>query len=70
MSTDDALAEIRDALGSNDVSIRLPVTFTHGRGVQVYLKTRKVGPIILCGPDQTLGDMLKMLGDMAEDGAS
>ena len=61
-----ALTEIREAMHDPNVSIRLPHTFTHGRGVQVYVKTRKVGPIILRSEGQTLADLLHMLGDMAE----
>lgn len=62
-----ALAEIRDALRDPNVSIKLPHTFTHGRGVQVYVKTRKVGPLLLLSEGQTLADMLHLLGTMAEE---
>jgi len=64
------LDEMREALRSNDVRIALPITFTHGRGVQIYVKSRKVGPIILRSGDQTLADLLHMIGTMAEENES
>lgn len=73
MSTrgDEALDQIRDALGNNDVSIRLPLLFSHpGRAAQVYVKSRKVGPLIVPAEDQSLGDVLKMLGDMTSEANS
>lgn len=68
MSTtpDQMLADVREALANPDVRIALPHTFTHGRGVQVYVKSRKVGPIILRDEGQTLADMLAMIGRLAE----
>lgn len=66
MSTDnDTLATIRGAMPSPGASIRIVNTFTHGQAAQVYVGTRKVGPFILPTEGQTLGDVLKMLGDMA-----
>jgi hypothetical protein len=59
--------EMRDALKDPNLRIALPVTFTHGRGVQLYIKTRKVGPMILKSEGQTLADLLHMLGTMAEE---
>lgn len=61
------LEEMREALASPDVRIALPVTFTHGRGVQIYVKSRKVGPIILRSEGQSLSDLLAMVGNMAEE---
>ena len=61
-----AHAEIAEALKSDDVRLALPVTFTHGRGVQVMLKSRKVGPILLRSEDQSLADMLYVVGRLAE----
>lgn len=61
----ETLSQIKEALADPNVSIKLPVTFTHGRGVQIYVKTRKVGPIILPTGDQTLADILQMIGSLA-----
>jgi predicted RNA-binding protein YlxR (DUF448 family) len=60
------LGEIRDALTLPDASIRFVQTFTHGRAVQVYLKTRKIGPVIIVREGQTLTDILTMLGTLME----
>lgn len=63
--SDEALAEITRALQDPNASIRLPMTFTHGRGAQVYIKSRKVGPIIFPAEGQTLADVMAMLGKLA-----
>ena len=65
--SDAALDAIRDALADPNVSIRLPHTFTHGRGVQIYVKSRKVGPVILRSENQTLADILRVVGNLAEE---
>lgn len=64
------LDELREALAGPNVSIRLVSTFTHGRGVQVYVKSRKVGPLIVPEGPQTLADVLHMLGTIASGGGS
>lgn len=66
----DALTQIREALADPNASIRFTQTFSHGRAVQVYVKTRKVGPFILPGEGQTLADVLHMLGTLAEQDES
>lgn len=60
------LDSIREALASSEASIRLVYTFTHGRGAQVSVGRRKVGPIIFPTATQTLADVLAMLGHLAE----
>lgn len=65
--SEEVLAEMREALKSSDLEITLPHTFTHGRGVQLHVGRRKVGPIILRSEGQTLADLLHMVGMMAED---
>lgn len=62
-----ALAEIRTALKQPFVSLHLVTTFTHGRGVQVKIKTSKVGPILFPPEDGTVGDVLMMLAQMMDD---
>jgi hypothetical protein len=69
-NTQEPLDAIREALQSPDVRIALPHTFTHGRGVQVYVKSRKIGPIILRSGDQSLADLLTMIGNLAESEVS
>lgn len=66
----EVLAQIREAMTDPNVSIKLPMTFSHGVAAQVYIKTRKIGPLIIPSETQTLGDILKMLGDMADGSAS
>jgi hypothetical protein len=62
---DDMLAEIRAAMKHPDVRLHLPLTFTHGVGVQVYIKGRKVGPLLFPPDGGTVADTLHMLGEMA-----
>ena len=66
----ELLDELAGVLRGPHGSIRIVATFTHGLCVQVYEKTRKVGPIII--PDrkngQTLGDVLAMLGNVVDGG--
>ena len=62
---DQALADIKEALRSDEVRLRLVYTFTHGRGVQVYVKTRKVGPLLLPAEGQDISDVLAMVGSLA-----
>jgi hypothetical protein len=70
MSATDPMGELREALADPNVSIRLVPTFTHGRAAQVYVKSRKVGPLIVPQQDQTLAEVLHMLGTLAPGGAS
>jgi hypothetical protein len=67
MDEDAALAEIRAALQQPFVSLHLVTTFTHGRGVQVKIKTSKVGPILFPPEDGTVGDVLMMLAQMIDN---
>lgn len=59
-----ALQQIKDALNDPNCSIRFVQTFSYGTAVQVYIKTRKIGPFILPRDDQTLADVLYMLGEL------
>ena len=68
---DDAvLAEIRVALQDSEVRIRLVHTFTHGRGAQVYVKTRKVGPLMLPREGEDVSHVLAVLGKLAVEASS
>ena len=62
------LTAIREALAKPEVSIRLVHTFNQGRGAQVYLKSRKIGPILLPAEGQTLGDVLHLIGSLIDEG--
>jgi hypothetical protein len=62
-----ALAAIREAMKHPEVALHLVYTFTHGRGIQVKIKTRKIGPLIFPANGGTLSDTLRMLGDMADE---
>lgn len=59
--------EIRDALIHPYGSMRIVQTFTHGRGVQIYLRTRKVGPILFPPEGQSLSDLLATIGSMVSE---
>jgi hypothetical protein len=61
------LAKIREAMASPDVSLHPARTFTHGLGVQVYVKNLKVGPILFPVEGQSIADVLHMLGTMMTD---
>ena len=61
----DSLSEIKEALRGPNVSIRLVETFTHGRGAQLYVKTRKVGPLVLPAKGEDLSHVLAALGHLA-----
>lgn len=65
MSEQESLAEMRDALAAGRGSIALVYVFGHGLCAQVKVNTRKVGPLVIPRDDQTLGDVLHMLGDLA-----
>lgn len=76
---EQVLDEIRQAMQSYDWQLDAVVTFTHGMGVQVYLRKpppsrgrRKVGPILFPSEGQTLADLLATLGSMTqrEEGSS
>ena len=64
---EEALAELRAALKGPDVSFHLVQTFTHGRAVQVKVKTRKVGPLIFPPHGGTEADSLRLLAGLLED---
>jgi hypothetical protein len=61
----DALAELRTALASDEASIRLVHTYTHGRCAQIFVGKRKATPVIIPSDGQTLADVLAMLGRLA-----
>jgi hypothetical protein len=70
----EVLAQIKNAMQRNSVKIEIVRSFhlTTGKsltGAQVIVNVNgqptKVGPTIFPGEAQTLGDVLKMLGDMA-----
>lgn len=61
----EALAEVREAMKHQGVSLHFAFTFTHGTGIQVKIKTRKIGPLIFPAEGETLADVLHMLGTMA-----
>lgn len=61
-------APIREALLSTDGRIALVPTLTHGLGVQVYRKGRKIGPIILPAEGESVADVLSMLGALVIEG--
>lgn len=60
------LAEIQHVLGGRRGTIRLPYVFGHGLCVQVYDGPRKVGPVIIPKDDQTLAEVLAMIGDLVQ----
>lgn len=62
----DELAAIKHALHDPRASIHLVYAFSIGRGAQVFIKGRKIGPIIFPSENQTLADVLRMLGEFAE----
>ena len=62
-----ALAEIKDALKQPYVALHFVQTLTHGRAVQVKIKTRKVGPLIFPPDGGTVGDVLALLGNLADE---
>jgi hypothetical protein len=64
-ATTDATDALREALASNEASIKLVYTFTHGRGAQVFVGRRKASPIIFPAEGQTLADVLAALGGLA-----
>jgi hypothetical protein len=66
----ETLAKIREAMADPHVSIRLVPTFDHGTAAQVYVKSRKVSPLLFPGDGESLADVLHMLGTMAEEWAS
>lgn len=73
------LDQIRKALTTGGARLevtRIYLNPNHKWGVQVHAQDgiqpgtgrwKKVGPIILPTEEQTLGDLLKMLGDMAAE---
>lgn len=58
------LAKVREAMRSPDVSLHPVRTFTHGLGIQVYVKNLKVGPILFPGEDKDIPDLMHTLGTM------
>lgn len=63
----EALADIKAALNDPQCSLRFVETFRYGTAVQVYVKSRKVGPFILPADGQTVADTLHMLGELRSE---
>lgn len=72
MAESSELAEIATALGRHNAKITLVRTFTHGVCAQVWAGAKKAGPLIIPNraDGQSLGDVLHMLGTLAEGGQS
>jgi hypothetical protein len=69
MTTDeqDKLAAVRTAMKDPNVSLHIVHTFTHGRAVQVKIKSRKIGPMFFPNKGEKLTDVFRLLGSMADD---
>lgn len=65
--SEPVFAELRDALKQPYVALHFVQTLAHGRAIQVKIKTRKVGPLIFPPKDGTLGDVLALLGSLADE---
>lgn len=65
-SEQDALAGIRAALQDPNVSLHIVQTMSHGRGVQVKIKSRKIGPLLFPTEGKGPGSVLVMLGWMLD----
>lgn len=61
--------ELAALLADPATSIRIVVTFTHGKVAQLFRSGKRVSPPIIPNrkEGQSLGDVLKMLGDLAEE---
>jgi len=70
--SDKPLAQIRTALADPNMHLRLVRLIFGGSGwaVQVYVKSRKVGPLLLPPDGGTLLDTLAMLDELTPDAAS
>lgn len=65
----DPLEDIKAAMRYSDASVRLVTLFGFqgaNRGVQVKVKTRKIGPLIIPLEGQSLAEIYSMLGEFAE----
>lgn len=63
-------AELAGLLATPGTTITLEHTFTHGRAVRVAPKGRRAKGVLLLpkrDEGQSLADVLKMLGDLAEE---
>lgn len=71
-ATTDPLAQVRQALRDPNASLRLVrIVFGPARwGVQVYVKSRKVGPLLLPPTGGTMLDLLSMIDDLASEPAA
>lgn len=63
---DSALAQMCEAVTSPDGKVKVvqTISLSSGKsmtGLQVYLKTRKIGPILFPADGQTVGDCLDLL---------
>lgn len=63
----EMLDAVREAMKDPYVALHLVPTFTHGRAVQVKIRTRKVGPLLFPAEGESVGDVLMMLGMMADE---
>jgi hypothetical protein len=66
-SEQEALAEIRTALREPYVALHVVNTFTHGQGIQVQVRSHKIGPILFPAEGRGVGSVLEMLGQMLDD---
>lgn len=61
------LDEVRAAMKDPNVSLHIVHTFTHGRAVQVKIKSRKIGPYFFPAQGEKLSDVFALLGTMADE---
>jgi hypothetical protein len=61
------LTAVQEAMKDPNVALHVAHTFTHGRGVQVRIKSRKIGPIFFPNEGEKLSDVFRLLGSMADE---
>lgn len=68
-NTEEMLAQVRTALRDPDMHLRLVrlIFGTSGWAVQVYVKSRKVGPLLLAPVGGTVLDVLAMLDELTTE---
>lgn len=62
---DQVYKELKAALQGPNARIHLVETLTHGRAAQVFVKSRKVGPLLFPASGEDLSDVLHLLGQLA-----
>jgi hypothetical protein len=63
----DQLGAVREAMKDPNVALHIVHTFTHGRAVQVKIRTRKIGPMFFPNEGEKLADVFRLLGSMADE---